>query len=348
MDLIKKINFYRKIFVNKLDINLKKYQKIFEDYSREKKEIIELLRKTIIKGKAIRGSLIYITNELFDERINEKNLFYLASFFEIIHSSLLIHDDIMDNDNLRRGEKTIHFYYQEKFKDIKTNSNLGKNFAINIGDIGFFIGFDFLSKINLKNKKRSKFFSLIIEEYIKVALAQTDDVFFSQTKNEPEINNILQVYLYKTARYTFLLPVIAVLFIKNNHLYEDKNFQSILEKLGIIFQITDDLIGLMSDQTGKDIASDIRENKKTIVRFFLKEELKDNNLKKLFGKKDITKQEIEKLRDFFNSSKSKNEIYKIINRYKNEIIFDIKNNNYPQKFKNLVLDFIEYLILRKK
>ena len=348
MDLIKKINFFRSKFIKQLDHSLKNYQNLFERYSNKKKEIIEKLRSFILKGKTIRGSLVYIADELFNLKMEKKNLFYLASFFEVIHSSLLIHDDVMDNDNLRRGEKTIHFYYQEKFNNIKNNNDIGKNFAINIGDIGFFIGFDFLSKINLSEKKRSNFFSLIIEEYIKVALAQIDDVFFSQTKNEPSIKDILKIYLYKTARYTFLLPVVAVLYIKNNHLYKDKNFHSILEKLGIIFQITDDLIGFMSDQTGKDKASDIRENKKTIIQFFLWDELKNNNLKKLFGKKDITKQEIEKLRNFFNSSKSKKKIDSIINQFKMEIITGLKNNNYPQEFKNTVLDFIEYLINRKK
>lgn len=348
MGLIKKINFYRNIFLPKINLELKKYQNIFYDHSFKKKETIYLLKKLIRKGKGIRGSLVYIINEIFKLKIKENNLFYLAVFFEIIHSSLLIHDDIMDNDTLRRGEKTINFYYQEKFKNIKTDDLIGKNFAINIGDIGFFIGFDFLNKIQIENKKKIQLFSLIIKEYIQVAFAQMDDVFFSQTIKEPQIDQILKIYLYKTARYTFVLPISAALFIKEHQYFHDKNFFSILEKLGIIFQISDDLIGFLSDETGKDLGSDIRENKKTLIRYFLTKELKNNQLKKLFGKKNITKDEIKKLRDFFESSKSKEEIYKIINYYKNEIIIDLKKYNYSQKFKNLVLKFIEYLISRKK
>ncbi|MFN4212791.1 MAG: polyprenyl synthetase family protein [Microgenomates group bacterium] len=348
MDLIKKINFYRNLFLPKINLELNNYSSIFYDYSSEKKEIIDLLKKLVIKGKGIRGSLVYIINEILNLKIKEKNLFYLAAFFEIIHSSLLIHDDIMDNDTSRRGGKTIHFYYQEKFKEIKTDDLVGKNFAINIGDIGFFIGFDFFNKVKLEKNKKSQLLSFIIKEYIQVALAQIDDVFFSQTKNEPKIDEILKIYLYKTARYTFALPILTVIFIKDHQYFGNKNFLSILEKLGIIFQISDDLIGFLSDETGKDLGSDIRENKKTLIRYFLTKELKNNQLKNLFGKKNIDKNEIKKLRDFFEVSKTKRKINKIINHYRNEIIIDLKKNNYPQKFKNLILEFIEYLISRKK
>ena len=348
MYLIKKINFYRNIFLPKLNLELKKYESIFYDYSSEKKGTIDLLKKLIIKGKGIRGSLVYITDEIFNLEINENNLFYLAAFFEIIHTSLLIHDDIMDDDTLRRGGKTIHFYYEEKFKKIKTNDLIGKNFAINIGDIGFFVGFDFLNKIQIESKIKSQLFSLIIKEYIQVALAQMDDVFFSQTINEPRVDEILKIYLYKTARYTFVLPILATLFVKNHQYFYNKNFLSILEKLGIIFQISDDLIGFLSEQTGKDLGSDIRENKKTIIRYFLIKELKNNNLKNFFGNKKIKKEEIKKLKRFFENSKAKNQIYKIINNYKDEIVINLDRYNYPQKFKNLLFEFIDYLISRKK
>jgi geranylgeranyl diphosphate synthase type I len=351
MYLIKKINSHAKKIFSFIDKNLKKYQGPFLQYSNDKLEFFELYKDFLQRGKGIRGALVFLTNEIFNQNkiVDKKNLYYLASFFELMHSSLLIHDDIMDKDQLRRGKKTINFHFENKYKNNSLNpSHLGNSLAINVGDFGFFIAFDFFNEINIDYYSKKFLFNLLTYEYIKVALAQTDDVLFSQTNFEPDLETIKKIYLNKTARYTLNLPILSTLYISKNQYFKNKILNSILENLGLLFQITDDLIGFLSDETGKDFGSDIRENKKTIVRYFLYQEQKKSPLKKLFGKKNLKKDEIEKIRNFYHNSITKEKINQLINQIKEKIIADLKKNQLPKEFKILTLSFIDYLIQRKK
>lgn len=350
MDLIKKIKTKREKIFLFLDKKIKDHQYLFETYDKNKNEYFELLKNFIKRGKGIRGALVLLTDEIFDDKkIDELNLLYLASFFEIMHSVLLIHDDFMDNDKFRRNEKTINYYFYNQFNNLKKNQNhLANSLAVNIGDIGFFIGFDFFNKINSDYKNKEKIFSFIVSEYIKVALAQTDDVIFSQTNIEPDIDTIKKIYLHKTARYTFVLPIISTLYLKKNNLYKNKNLITILEDLGLVFQITDDFIGFLSDETGKDKGSDIRENKKTIIRYFLIEELKDSSLKNIFGKTNLTNKDIFQIRQFYQQSKTKEKIDFLLKNIEKDIYSNLKKINLPKQFHQLILDFFSYLIERKK
>lgn len=350
MDLIKEIDYYKKKVFNFLGKKLKKdLESIFLDYSKKNKELFNLYENFIKNGKGIRGSLVFLTDKIFEgKKLSQENLYLLSGFFEIIHATLLIHDDIMDQDKYRRNTYTINFYFQEKLKLISKNSkHLGNSLAINLGDIGLFFGFNLLSKIKTEQKTKEKLFSFLTREYIKVALAQNDDVYYGQTNTEPSIKKIEKIYLYKTARYTFVLPVIATLILKNNPKAKNKHLISILEKLGILFQITDDLIGFLSDETGKDIGSDIRENKKTIIRYYLIKEIKNSKLN-LFGKIPLEKEEILKLRKFYQTSKTKKIIDGLISKLKEEIELQLNKSSLPKKFKILVIQFLDFLIKRKK
>ena len=351
MDLIRKINRYKKIIDDDLEKLKEKYFYLFNQYHPKSVEYLNQFVDFAKRGKSVRGALVFITDKIFsDEKIKNEDLKKLALTFEIVHSSLLIHDDIMDNDRLRRGQPTIHIFFNQKYKDfIKKNNNnsFGTSIALSLGDIGFFIAFDILSSLNI-NPKIKNFLS---HELIKTGLAQINDVFFSQTKIEPKLDDILNIYKGKTSRYTFVLPVLTILKIKNIKAEKQKIIEEILEDLGIIFQITDDLIGLFSDETGKDKGSDIREDKKTIIRYLV---FQNKNtpaaVKKIFGQDKITEDEIQEVRTFINNSEIKTKIKNIIEELTNKIQNKMEKNKklLPEKFIVLVKDFIDYLITRKK
>lgn len=330
-------NYIKKIFLE--------YRQIVLNYSINNKEFFNKYEKFILNGKCLRGNLVLISNKVFTgKNINENDLLNLAAFFEIVHSSLLIHDDIMDNDNKRRGEETINYFFYKKYHQ----KHLSNSLAISIGNIGFFIGYKLLSKIKTDLKTKNQLIEFISNEYIKVALAQNDDITFSNTDMEPNFNNIYNIYLFKTSRYTFVLPLISVLILKKNKLYNNNDLIKILELLGIIFQITDDLIGFLSDESGKEKGSDIRENKKTFIRYYLIDELKNNNLKYLFGKKNLNDKDIMLIKNFYVKSKTKIFISQLIKKYKKEIINKINKNNFPKDFNKLIIELLDFLENRKK
>jgi len=350
MDLIKEINQYKKIIDYDLERLKKNYFILFKNYNLKSPQYLNQFIDFAKRGKGVRGALVFITEKLFEKpKIEQETLKKLALVFEVIHSSLLIHDDIMDNDIFRRGKQTIHTFFNQKYEKLlkEKNDNLGKSLALSLGDIGFFIAFEILNTINI-NPIIKNFLS---HELIKTGLAQIDDVLFSQTKIEPKLDDILNIYKGKTSRYTFVLPILTILKIKDINDKKQKVIEEILEDLGIIFQITDDLIGIFSKETGKDEGSDIREDKKTIIRYFIfKNKNTPQSIKHLFGQEKITKKEIVKFESFIRQSKIVNEVETIISKIKNRIKNKMKKNKeiLPEKFIILVNNFIDYLITRKK
>ncbi len=110
---------------------------------------------------------------------------------------------------------------------------------------------------------------------------------------------VLDVYTYKTGRYTFSLPLQLGAMMADVDGERQELLVRLGERLGRIFQVRDDLLGIMEEavQTGKPVGSDITENKQTYYRALLFSRLPaDDPVREFFGKRNITTDEIERLR----------------------------------------------------
>lgn len=176
----------------------------------------KLLADFVTAGKGIRGSLAMFSYEAFsDQKIAEPAL-PLAAALELFHASFLIHDDIMDEDAVRRGKPSIH-------------AQVGRNVAICMGDLAIFCGYDILTHLPLG--------SYVSQELAHVAVAQMHDV---APKGKLTLENVLQTYIYKTARYTFSLPLSSGARLANASVATIANLERLGESIGILFQIRDD------------------------------------------------------------------------------------------------------------
>jgi geranylgeranyl diphosphate synthase type I len=224
------------------------------------------------QGKMIRGGLVILGHTLFADDISDA-VMKTAAAIEIIHSSLLIHDDIMDRDDLRRGEKTFHIQYEEEWMKRGTPEpeHYGKSLAICAGDIGFFLAFNLLSTLDIDPFTRSNILSLWSKELTTVGLAQMQDVSFSLFSDDIIQKDILDLYRFKTARYTFSLPLATGALLAEQKEDVIQSLESFGELVGIIFQIKDDEIEFFGDSqnTGKSPGSDFREGKKTLFHLHL-------------------------------------------------------------------------------
>lgn len=300
--------------------------------------------KFVSNGKLVRGSLYLLTVEILGGKISQKHI-DVACAIELMHSSLLIHDDIIDNDFIRRGNDTVFSMYIKRGKKKKTfnPSHYGISMGIVVGDIGIFSAMHLVSKYN--DKKLSDILMFYARELVLVALAEGKDVELGQAPTEPSLDDIYDVYRYKTARYTFTMPYVAAAITQN----ADKKTIKLLDKLGettgIVFQIKDDELGIFGDEKtiGKPVGSDIRENKKTVVRhlLFKKADLKTKKyLEKVFGAKSILFKDIEEVRKLIVNLGIKEEIGAIVDNLSGEslqIIESLKIDEiYKEKLRELV------------
>ncbi len=256
------------------------------------------LREFCLQGKLIRGSLLIFSYQMFKKETPDWIL-KIASALELIHSSLLIHDDIMDRDTLRRGQKTIFYQYKElgDIQDSHDSYHLGESLGICSGDIGFFLAYEILSDLNLDSQGKKNLFHLWSQELVSVGLAQMQDIYLGATKALAGESDILDLYRIKTARYTFALPLMTGALVTSQNQSTIHTLEKIGENLGIIFQIKDDEIGLFGTECtiGKSVGTDIKENKRTLLSFYLSELVRNkdrDSLRAVYNKRDVSQSDI--------------------------------------------------------
>lgn len=190
---------------------------------------------------------------------------------ELLQSYLLIHDDIMDRDELRRGGPTVHAWFRDKcLKEMKGDCvHYGDSQAITVGDYLEATAVEYISRANLPGETLRRLLETYSRGLRMVAYGQYLDVLFS---NKPLGNvserDVLLVHTLKTASYTIELPLHLGVIASGK--YSEKILRELTSyaiPAGIAFQLRDDIIGLYGDprQTGKPVGSDVRGKKKTLL-----------------------------------------------------------------------------------
>ncbi|HSW88465.1 MAG TPA: polyprenyl synthetase family protein [Candidatus Saccharimonadales bacterium] len=343
-----KISVFNPIYKQQISTFLKKFldnkQEDFSKVNSWGSDINKNLSPFILQGKMIRGSLVLFIFEAYTGKITEEAI-KIAAAIELFHSSLLIHDDIMDNDRIRRGNQTIFAQYQSLAENKKFSNvhHFGESMGICVGDIGFFLGFQLMSTI--QNQAIS---SLCMNEMIAVGLAQMQDVYSGYTNDDVTESDIEQVYLYKTGRYTFSLPMMMGALLAGQK--DNSNLEKLGEYIGLIFQHTDDALNLFGNEqiTGKPEGSDIRENKKTLYRLYLYEKAsgtEKQRLKTIFGNQEITSLDIAFVRERMQTlgiQEIMNEKMNMLQKQAKDHIIQLQiSKEYQKALKQLIDQIIE-------
>lgn len=234
-------------------------------------DVIDRLIPFITGGKCVRGSLILYTYALFQKKLPAFLLDY-AGAIEMLHAGLLIHDDIMDSDKKRRGSISIHEQYRRLIKKSDSaTDHFGLSMGINAADLCFFMAHELLS-VPTHN---SNLQHLIAKELQKVVIAQMQDVEENVTNKKLTREAILSLYRYKTARYTFSLPMVIGATAARVSPVVISSFEKLGESMGILYQLRDDELNKEGDSgtTGKSTGSDAKNAKQTLARLLTVDEL---------------------------------------------------------------------------
>jgi len=254
------------------------------------------------RGKMIRGSLVSLGLTAFKAQptaLDSELALSLGAVMELLQAMLLIHDDIMDQDDFRRNAPAVHFHYAERsrMEGLAQHRRLGESLGICMGDVSGFLAFEIISHLNLSGPVLQKVLYHCSRELAYVGLAQMDDVRNGYIEGEVALEDIFKLYRYKTGRYTFSLPLMLGAILAGASDTDVELVGKLGEEMGIIFQIKDDELGLFGtdDQTGKPQGSDILENKKTPYRMLLLESLPGKEriaMRESFGQPGLQKEQI--------------------------------------------------------
>lgn len=270
-------------------------------------------------GKRLRPFMAVKSSELFGGTL-ELSL-PAASAVELIHNFTLVHDDIMDNDNLRHNVTTVH-------------REFGIPLAILSGDVLFSKAFHMISflgnKSGVNDSTLIKMIELLSSSCIDVCEGQSMDIQMAQDSNFSSKDYYIKMIKKKTAALFRVSCELGTLSSPNFTQKDLEHMSSFGEKIGISFQLIDDLIGIHGDSkvTGKFVGNDIREGKKTLPILIAFERLDPQArglLQDIFGKKDAGDSEIKQIVSEISHLNIDIEIRNIANAYTQEAFEHLQN-----------------------
>jgi geranylgeranyl diphosphate synthase type I len=211
-----------------------------------------------------------------------------ASAVEMVHNFTLVHDDIMDNDEMRHGVPTVH----KKF---------GMPVAILAGDVLFSKAFQIISDSKLSSSAMTQLISRLAKGCVDVCEGQLYDIKMAEEKRIPSQSEYIKMIGKKTAAL-FDVSCAMGAICATNKTTDVVNLSSFGKNLGIAFQITDDLIGVMGDPkiTKKPVGNDLREGKKSLPILMAIKSAKGKNkaiILKAFGNQKASKNDVKKAVD---------------------------------------------------
>lgn len=312
------------------------------------------LGETSAKGKHLRGCFFLLSYEMAGGT-ELADVLPMAAAIEVNGSALLVHDDIMDNDMLRRGSPSMFARYIEEGKKIRAHDPIryGVGAGILIGDIGILFGFELLNRANVSAECRRMIFERYSQDVQTTAVGQMIDFDFSNTTSEPTEEDILKLYSMKTAQYSLVNPFLMGALAAGAHRAYCAQLTDICNDLGIIFQIRDDVMGLLGDEkvTGKAAQSDVRENKKTLIRKYLFEIAEEENkeqLDRVFGNPTISESDFTALLAFVASSKVEDRINQKLTSMASSTLTKLNALSLPKEYLQLMNELVDYSLTRSK
>jgi len=238
-------------------------------------------------GKRVRPILLILCYQGYSKK-NRKphpSLFNAAICIELLHNFMLIHDDIIDRSNLRRGKPTLHKLLRKAAKT-KDQDKLGYDLAIVAGDIVYALAIDSFLSINEQPYRKEK----ALKHFVQTAAFTAMGEFMDTLNGVKRISDVTQKdvllnYTLKTAKYTFECPLVIGAILAGAPQKDIKMISEIGIKIGQAFQIQDDILGIFDSQKniGKSILSDLVEAKKTILVYHAYENLNPHK-KRMFLK----------------------------------------------------------------
>lgn len=224
-------------------------------------------------GKWMRPRLVALTYSAFGGQ-DGRACAELAAAFEILHAALLVHDDVIDRDFVRRGSATIGASYRDLAAALGHSpadaDHAGFSAAIIAGDLLLTGSLRLAASAAQGHPHSATILESMHEAVFAAAGGELADLLFSLGGQDAQLSEVLTMERLKTAVYSFEMPLRAGALLAGQSLATADSLAGVGRDIGTAYQIIDDVLGTFGEsaETGKSIDSDLREGKRTILTAF--------------------------------------------------------------------------------
>jgi geranylgeranyl diphosphate synthase type II len=188
---------------------------------------------------------------------------------EMLHFAFLLHDDVIDGDLIRRRRPNLigSLVARHGAEPAEPILHWARSSAILLGDLllaSATLGF---ARADASPDTRERLLALLEQTIFETVAGEHSDIALSDGVTTPDLRTILATSAYKTATYSFVLPLRAAAVLADAVPAAEVHLTEIGRHLGLAYQLQDDLLSVFGDASehGKDAFSDLREGKETAI-----------------------------------------------------------------------------------
>jgi geranylgeranyl diphosphate synthase type I len=279
-------------------------------------------------GKRLRPLFAY-AGFLSAGRVPERNEIRAMASLELLQACALIHDDLMDGSDTRRGKPAIHRHFENLHRQNSMAglaTQFGEAAAVLLGDLALVWSDHMLHNSGIADPNLKSVLRIHDEMRIELMAGQYLDVR-EAGEVEYSVERSLRIARYKSGKYTIERPLHFGAVMARSDASEHSELLNLLSAYGLplgeAFQLRDDLLGIFGDPsvTGKPAGDDLREGKRTVLMAMTMEAASDaarTELAAHLGKPDLTPEKIESLRALIIETGAVDQVEKLIDRLAQE------------------------------
>jgi geranylgeranyl diphosphate synthase type I len=252
----------------------------------------------------------------------EKPVVRAMAALELLQACALIHDDLMDGSDTRRGKPSIHRHFETIHVQDELDGfapQYGLSAAVLLGDLALVWSDQMLNSAGLTTEQFARVFPYYNEMRVELMAGQFLDIH-EQTQKTTSVDRSMKIARYKSGKYTIERPLhlgAAMTTSASPEVFAALSAYGL--PLGEAFQLRDDLLGVFGDPsvTGKPAGDDLREGKRTVLIAMTNDrqsEAQREIARKHFGKPDLDARGVEILREIIESTGARAELEATIER----------------------------------
>ncbi|MDO8627433.1 MAG: polyprenyl synthetase family protein [Candidatus Diapherotrites archaeon] len=342
----------------KLDLELYSYLdtkiKSANPFGKFSTDLVENLKEFNTRGgKRSRGTFAIFGFKCLQKGF-EKEIVKAAISLELVQAYLLVHDDIMDEADMRRGKPSFHKEYEEicvkEFPEFN-RKRFGESVALLGGDLLASFGYDALIQSSFSDNLKFKALNKLNEIIYDTCFGQVLDMLGGAKKELTE-DEILQIQTLKTARYSVEGPLILGAILGGAKPNDLKILSNYGIPVGQAFQIQDDILGMFGNEEkiGKPADSDLKEGKKTLLILKALEKGSEDQKKIIryaLGNKDLNKNDADRVRQAIKDTGSYDYSVQLAKKLIAKGKFALKKGKFNSEGKEFLLGIADYMLSRE-
>jgi len=313
----------------------------------------EALEANTIGGKRFRPRMVMSAYQALGGTDLEAAA-YVGGAFELLHTALIVHDDVIDRDFTRRGAPNIAGSYRDQAAAAGSSERVaehqGLSAAVIAGDLALFNAYRLIDRSGVGDVVRVRLLDVMDEALFASAAGELIDVDYSYAADMPQVDDILMMERLKTAVYSFECPLQAGAILAGASDDVVATLGDFGREIGIAYQLVDDVLGVfgLESETGKTTIGDLREGKRTVMISYATTTGDWDRIEPLIGKPDLTELEAEEVRAILVSSGAKAFADGLARYYANRALARLAETHIPAALRIELLPLADAVLGRVK